>query len=121
MLPDHEPSCQKWLAKYGERIRLLSALQEQAVQANDWDALQQLLQEQEQLLRSLEQYLPSHIPPELLEFAHEIWQRNQRLQQMVEQQLRRLRTELADLQYSRDAVKRYRTVPPSAKMEDHAA
>lgn len=121
MPPEEDEFWQKWLAKYAERVRLLCALQEDAVRRRDWSALQQLSQEQEQILEVLWQPPPSQLPPEVLAFARDLLEINGRLQQMVEENMIALRAEMASLHRTRDTVHRYRANAPLGSMEDRAA
>ncbi len=121
MLPEDDASWQKWMAKYAERVKLLCALQEDAIRRQDWSALQQLLQEQEQILDVLWQTPPSKLPPEVLAFAGDLWQRNQHLQQMMEERMTALRADMASLHRVRDTAQRYHTSPSTGGLEDRAA
>ncbi|MEJ5251964.1 MAG: flagellar protein FliT [Chthonomonadetes bacterium] len=121
MPPDEDHYWQKWLMKHAERVRLLYALQEEAIRENRWDALSQIQQEQEEILQDLWQAPPSQLPPEVLAFAQEIWQTNLRLQRMVEEQMRALQAEMADVNRSRNVLNRYNTPAPSGRLEDRAA
>ncbi|MGQ9487247.1 MAG: hypothetical protein ACUVTY_12115 [Armatimonadota bacterium] len=118
---EEDDGWQKWLVKHGERVRLLYALQEEAIRQNRWDVLQQLQQEQENLWQDLWQVPPSQIPPEVLTFVQEMLQANLRLQQMVEQRMSALQSEVAGLNRSRNALNRYNISVPSGRLEDHAA
>lgn len=118
---EEDAGWQKWLVKHGERVRLLYALQEEAIRQGRWDVLQQLQQEQEDLLQDLWQVSPSEIPPEVLAFVQEVLRTNLHLQQMVEQRMSALQSEVADLNRSRNALNRYNASVPSGRLEDHAA
>lgn len=121
MLPEEDEFWQKWLAKYAERVRLLCALQEDAIRRQDWSALQQLSQEQEQILDVLWQTPPSKLPPEVLTFARDLWQRNQHLQQLIQERMNTLRADMASLHRTHDTVQRYRTSASPGSLEDRAA
>jgi hypothetical protein len=120
MLPEGGGFWEKWLEKYAERVRLLCALQEDAIRRQDWSELQQLSQEQEHILDVLWQAPPSQLPPEILAFARDLWQRNQYLQQMMEEHMDTLRADMASLYRMRDTVQRYRTSTSTGSLEDRA-
>ena len=111
---------QKWLVTHGERVRILQALQEEAIASEQWDTLQQLLQEQEELLRDVWQAAPPDLPTDVLAFLHEVRRENLRLQQKLEARLNALRTEMAEVNRSRSALQYY-TGTPSGSLEDRAA
>jgi len=121
MLPEEDGYWQKWLAKHGERIRLLCALQEDAIRRQDWDILNQLALEKEQALEALWQCPPAQIPPEVLAFAQEIWLIDQQLQQMVEERITALRTEMASLYRTHTVLQRYQMGASLGRVEDRAA
>lgn len=118
---EEDDGWQKWLVKHGERVRLLYALQEEAIRQNRWDVLQQLQQEQEDLLQDLWQVPLPEIPREVLAFVQEVLQTNLHLQQVVEQRMSALQSEVADLNRSRNALERYNVSIPSGRHEDLAA
>lgn len=121
MQPSADGAWQKWLLKQRERIRLLYAMQEEAIQQGGWEVLQQLQQEQEELLQDLWQVPPSHLPPEVLVFVREVLQVNLRLQQMVQERMNSLRAEMAELTHSRSALNRYHAGTSPGRFEDRAA
>lgn len=118
---EEDEGWQKWLVKHGERVRLLYALQEEAIRQGRWDVLQQLQQEQEDLLQDLWQVPPSQIPPEVLAFVQEVLQANLHLQQMVEQRMSALQSEVANLNRSRNTLNRYNAPISPGHLEDRAA
>lgn len=121
MQPEEDGNWQKWLAKHGERIRLICALQEEAVRQQDWDTLNQLALEKEQILETLWQCPPAQLPPEVLAFVQDVWHVNQQLQQRVEEHLAALRADMAHLNRTRDTIDRYRTNASPGTVEDRAA
>lgn len=120
MQPEAGSYWQKWLVTRGERVRLLQALQEEAIGNDRWDILQQLLQEQEELLGEIWQVAPPDLPLDVLAFLHEVNQENQRLQQKVEIRLTTLRAELAGVNRSRQALPHYHN-DITGSFEDRAA
>jgi len=121
MPPEDDASWQKWLAKYAERVKILCALQEDTIRRQDWPALQQLLQEQEQILDVLWQTPPSQLPSEVLAFAQDLWQMNQHLQQMMEERMTALRADMASLHRIRENAQRYHSGASTGGLEDRAA
>ncbi|MGC8782936.1 MAG: flagellar protein FliT [Armatimonadota bacterium] len=121
MLPEEDGYWQKWLAKHGERIRVLCALQESAIRQQDWDTLHQVTLEKEQILESLWQCPPAQLPPEALAFVQELWHINQQLQRMMEECMSALQAELAHHHRTRDMLQRYYANASPGSMEDRAA
>lgn len=121
MLPEEDGYWQKWLAKHGERIRLLCALQEDASRRQDWDALNELALEKEQILEPLWQCPPAHTSPEVVAFVQELWRVNQQLQQVVEERMSALRADIARLQHTRNTLQHYGTNASPGSVEDRAA
>ncbi len=121
MQPEDEFSWRQWLAKYTERVKVLCALQEDAICRQDWSALQQLLLEQEQILDVLWQTPPSQLPAEVLAFARDLWQINQHLQQMMEERMGVIRAEIAFLHRVRDTAQRYQNSSSPGGLEDRVA
>jgi predicted Rdx family selenoprotein len=121
MQPEESGFWHDWLATCAQRVRLLYVLQENAILRNDWSALQQLVQELEQILDTLRLTPPSEMPAEVIAFARDIWQMNQNLQAVMEEQINTLRAEIASLHRVRDTVQRYRTFHVTGNLEDCAA
>ncbi len=121
MLPEDDGYWQKWLAKHGERIRVLCALQENAICQQDWDTLHQVTMEKEQMLESLWQCPPAQLPPEALAFVQELWHINQQLQTMIEERMSALQADMAHHYRTRDLLQRYYTTASSGSVEDRAA
>ncbi len=121
MQPETGGYWQKWLLKHGERIRLLCALQEEAIRHDRWDELQQLLQEQEELLGEIWQAVPPELPPDVLTFVQEIRDQNLRLQQRIQSRMETLRAEMAGVSRSRNTLRHYHTELPAGHLEDRAA
>lgn len=118
MLPEGGDCWQKWLAQHGERVRLLYALQEQALSSQSWSVFQQLAQEREQLLQELSLFPLTEITPEVRLFLREIEQLNLRLQQAIEEQWSRTRAEAAALSQMRQQIGSYRTDAVQGGIED---
>lgn len=112
---------QKWMAKHGERIKLLCALQESAIRQQDWDTLQQVTLEKEQILEALWQCPPAQLPPEALAFVQELWHINQQLQQMIEERVSALRADMAHHHRTRDMLQSYYTTAAPGNVEDRVA
>ena len=121
MLPEEDGYWQKWLAKHGERVRVLCAPQESAIRQQDWDTLHQVTLEKEQILEALWQYPPAQLPPEALAFVQELWRINQQLRQMIEEHMSALRTDMAHLHRTRDTLQRYHANASPGSVEDRAA
>lgn len=121
MLSEADGYWQKWLAKYGERIRVLCALQESAIRQQDWDTLHQVTLEKEQVLEPLWQCPPAQLPAEALAFVQELWSTNQQLQQVMQERMSALRAELAHHHRTRDMLQHYYANASPGSMEDRAA
>ncbi|MCS6831752.1 MAG: hypothetical protein NZ749_14060 [bacterium] len=121
MLLEQDGYWQKWLAMHTERLRALCALQEESIRQQDWETLNQLTVEKEQILEALWQCPPAQLPPEVLQLVQELWLINQQLQQMMEEHATALRADMARLHRARDTLQRYRTDVSPGSVEDRAA
>ncbi|MCS6950521.1 MAG: flagellar protein FliT [Armatimonadota bacterium] len=120
MQPDDDTHWQQWMATHGERIRLLSFLQEEAISQQQWETLVQLTVEKEQLLQRLWHAPPTQLPPAVLAFVQELWSLDMRLQQLLEQQRTLLHAEISRAQQLRSTLQHYHTNPPLGSIEDRA-